>query len=262
MGNLAALLICAAELGLQCDAKLFLVLLKTLLVQKYMPTTWGTCDEFSHSTRSALPVRLPMFVQARTVTSPRKHDMRLRHGFDAIGAPRPSKTRCVNIATAYLILIKNVDDTTVVRAAAAAAAADAAAAVAASTAGAGAAAAVLAAATVTAAAAAAAAEVAAAAQLLQPPAATTAATSAPAAADSAAITAAAETASAAAAAAATADAAATAAAASATAAAAAAVQQPKKLRWRRRRRENYIFALQNSSLRSSIKKALILEPLN
>jgi len=261
MGNLAALLICAAELVLQCDAKLFLVLLKTLLVQKYMPTTWGTCDEFSHSTRSALPVRLPMFVQARTVTSPRKHDMRLRHGFDAIGAPRPSKTRCVNIATAYLILIKNVDDTTVVRAAAAAAA-DAAAAVAASTAGAGAAAAVLAAATVTAAAAAAAAEVAAAAQLLQPPAATTAATSAPAAADSAAITAAAETASAAAAAAATADAAATAAAASATAAAAAAVQQPKKLRWRRRRRENYIFALQNSSLRSSIKKALILEPLN
>ena len=146
-----------------------------------MPTTWGTSDEFSHSTRSALPVRMPMFVQARTVTSARKHDMRLRHGFDAIGAPRPSKTRCVNIATPYLILIKNVDDTTVVRAAAAAAA-DAAAAVAASTAGAGAAAAVLAAATVTAAAAAAAAEVAAAAQLLQPPAATTAATSAPAAA--------------------------------------------------------------------------------
>ena len=213
MGNLAALLICAAELGLQCDAKLFLVLLKTLLVQKYMPTTWGTSDEFSHSTRSALPVRMPMFVQARTVTSARKHDMRLRHGFDAIGDPRPSKTRCVNIATPYLILIKNVDDTTVVRAAAAAAA-DAAAAVAASTAGAGAAAAVLAAAMVTAAAAA------------------------------------------------TADAAATAAAASATAAAAAAVQQPKKLRWRRRRRENYIFALQNLSLRSSIKKALILEPLN
>ena len=58
-----------------------------------------------------------MFVQARTVTSARKHDMRLRHGFDAIGAPRPSKTRCVNIATPYLILIKNVDDTTVVRAA-------------------------------------------------------------------------------------------------------------------------------------------------
>ena len=105
-GNLAALLTCAAELRLQCDAKWFLVLLKTLRVQKFMPTTWGTCNKFAHSTRSALPVRLPMFVQARTVTSPRKHDMRLRHGFDAIGAPRPSQMRCLNIATANLILIK------------------------------------------------------------------------------------------------------------------------------------------------------------